>query len=106
MIVHVPIDQASAGTTELIAAVPFKRIRVLNYVVVLAGEGTYAFSDGQDWHSGAIPVADRGGAAPNAGPNPRLEPHPAPLFACGVGLPLQITTVGGSAHGHLTAEIR
>ena len=100
------IDQAGAGTTELLAAVEGKSYAVLNYVVVMAAAGTFAFQDGTDWASGDIPVDTNAGVSANAGPRGLPGPHEAPLFETGRGLPLQITTVGGSAHGHVTAELR
>ena len=56
----IAIDQAGPGTTVIRAAVPFKRIDVINYVVVLAAAGTFAFSDGTDWLSGDMPMAANG----------------------------------------------
>lgn len=103
--VHVAIDQAGAGTTVLIAAQPGKRIRVINYTIILDAVGTVAFSDGTDWLSGDMPFGQYGGAAPDAGSPRDMGPHPSPLMVTGVGRPLQITTVGAAAFGHLTAEI-
>ena len=45
------------------------------------------------------------GVATAAGAKGHAGPHDAPLMRMGVGLPLQITTTGGSAHGHVTIEI-
>jgi hypothetical protein len=95
----VEIDQGAAGTTELLAGSPGYRIRVLSYFVVMSLAGTYAFSDGTDWKTGDIPVAVNGGVA-EAG---TLE---TPLFECGVGRPLSITTTVGSAHGRARIEYR
>ena len=100
------VDQVSAGTTELFPAVPGKSYAVLNYVVVMAAAATFAFQDGTSWPSGDIPVDTNAGVSANAGPRGLPGPHEAPLFETGRGLPLQITTVGGSAHGHVTAELR
>ena len=93
------IDQSGAGTTELIPAVPQHSIVVINYSVVMAGAGTFAFSDGTDWKTGDFPVAANGGVAESASADD-------PLFRCGVGRPLSITTTGGSAHGHVRVEYR
>lgn len=87
------IDQAGAGTTVLVPATPHYRVEVINYVVVLSADGTFAFSDGTDWLSGDMPVAAKGGVAVRGS-------QEDPLMIGGVGRPLQITTTGGSAHGH------
>lgn len=92
------IDQGGAGTTTLRAAVPHFRIEVINYVVVLSADGTFAFSDGTDWLSGDMPVAAKGGVSARGGVG-------TPLIVGGVGRPLQITTTGGSAHGHALIRI-
>ena len=100
------VDQVSAGTTELFPAVPGKSYAVLNYVVVMAVAGTFAFQDGTDWMTGDMPMSINSGVSANAGPRGLPGPHEAPLFETGRGRPLQITTTGGSAHGHVTAELR
>ena len=94
------IDQAGAGTTELLAAISQFEIRVVSYFVVLSASGTYAFSDGTDWKTGDIPLDAKSGVAEHA--------HDAdnPLFVCGVNRPLSITTTGGSAHGRVRIELR
>lgn len=89
----VVIDQAGAGTTELVAATPDYKCEIINYAVVLSADGTFAFSDGTDWLSGDMPIAAKGGVAVKGD-------QESPLMIGGVGRPLQITTTGGSAHGH------
>ena len=93
------IDQGGAGTTELVPGIPFRTIRVLSYSVVLAAEGTFAFSDGTDWKTGDYPFAANGGIAESGSAE-------APLFVCAAGRPLSITTVGASAHGRVRIEYR
>ena len=93
------IDQGGAGTTELVAAVPRRTIRVISYSVVLSGTGTFAFSDGTDWKTGDYPFAANGGIA-------EAGSAADPLFICAAGRPLSITTVGASAHGRVRIEYR
>lgn len=93
--VFVSIDQGGAGTTELIAASGAARYAVVNYVVVMSGAGTVAFSDGTDWLTGDMPFAANGGVAAAYGT------QDYPLFVGGQGRPLSITTTGASAHGHM-----
>lgn len=96
----VEIDQGAAGTTELRAAVPFYTIDVIGYVVVLSADGTFAFSDGTDWLSGDMPVLANGGVSAKGSIEEPL------MISRGAGRPLQITTVGGSAHGHALIRVR
>lgn len=101
------VDQSGAGTTEIVAAVPGRNIAVLNYALVLGGEGTLAFSDGTEWLSGDMPLAANGGVAASAGAKGKHGPHDAPLMLTKApGRPLSITTTGASAHGHVCVEIR
>jgi len=98
---QVVIDQVGAGTTTLLAAQGADwQIDVINYVVVMSAEGTFAFSDGTDWLSGDMPVAINGGVSAAAGS--LLEP----LMQGGKGRPFSITTTGGSAHGHALVRIQ
>lgn len=90
----VVIDQGGAGTTELVSAESQYRVEVLNYVIVMSSDGTFAFSDGTDWLSGDMPIAAKGGVAVAIG---QVE---VPLMIGGRGRPLSLTTTGGSAHGH------
>ena len=93
------VDQSGAGTTEIFAAVSDHSICVINYSIVMSAAGTFAFSDGTDWKTGDYPIAANGGIAESATGD-------SPLFKCGRGRPLQITTTGGSAHGHVRVEYR
>lgn len=93
------IDQGGAGTTVIVQAVPHRTIRVVSYSVVLADAGTFAFSDGTDWKTGDYPIAANGGIAEAGSADD-------PLFVCGVGRPLQITTAGASAHGRVRIQYR
>ena len=93
------IDQGGAGTTELVAAVPERTIRIISYSVVLSAAGTFAFSDGTDWKSGDYPIAANGGIA-------EAGTADDPLFVCEEGRPLSITTTGGSAHGRVRIQYR
>ena len=93
------IDQGGAGTTEIVAAVPNRTIRIVSYSVVLAAAGTFAFSDGTDWKTGDYPIAANGGIAETATADD-------PLFVCAAGRPLSITTTGASAHGRVRIQYR
>ena len=93
------IDQGGAGTTELVAAVPYRTIRVLNFSVVMSATGTFAWSDGTDWKSGDYPIIANGGIA-------EAGSRDDPLFVCAAGRSLSITTTGGSAHGRVRIEYR
>lgn len=95
-----PVDQSGEGTTEVVAAPsPTSSIRVISYVILMDGAGSVAFSDGTDWMSGDMPLSDKGGIS-------AAGTIRDPLLLLGRGRPLQITTVGGSAHGHVTVDIR
>jgi len=93
------IDQGGAGTTTIVTAVPYRTIRVVSYSVVLSGAGTFAWSDGTDWKSGDYPIAANGGIAESG-------TAADPLFVCAAGRPLQITSVGASAHGRVRIQYR
>jgi hypothetical protein len=95
----IEIDQGGAGTTELVAAVANRTIRVISYSVVMSATGTFAFSDGTDWKTGDFPIAANGGIA-------EAGTAQDPLFVCAAGRPLSITTTGGSAHGRARIEYR
>lgn len=95
----VVIDQGGAGTTQLVAPVPYRTIRVISYSLVLSATGTFAFSDGTDWKTGDYPVLANGGIA-------EAGSATDPLFVCEAGRALSITTTGGSAHGRVRIEYR
>jgi hypothetical protein len=93
------INQAGAGTTEIIAAVPYRTIRVVSYGVVMDDEGTFAFSDGTDWKTGDFAFAANGGIS-------EVGTAESPLFVCPAGRPLQCTTVGAAAAGRVRIQYR
>ena len=98
-IASVVIDQAGAGTTTLKSSDgPDWRVEIINYVVVLSADGTFAFSDGTDWLSGDMPIAAKGGVSAKGEMN-------APLMIGGKGRPLNITTTVGAATGHALIRI-
>ena len=97
-IYDIEIDQGGAGTTELLAAAVGQPFSVVSYFVVLSGAGTFAFSDGTTWFTGDIPIAANGGVAESGSTRD-------PLFTCGRGKPLRITTVGASAHGRVRVQL-
>lgn len=93
------IDQGAPGTTELVAAIPLRTIRVLSYSVVLSAAGTFAFSDGTDWKTGDYPITGNSGIA-------EAGTKDDPLFVCAAGRTLSITTTGGFAQGRVRIEYR
>ena len=95
----VVINQSGAGTTELVAAVPFRTIRVISYSLVMSAVGTFAFSDGVDWKTGDYPIAANGGIA-------EAGTAQDPLIVCAAGRSLSITTTGGAADGRVRIEYR
>ncbi len=96
----VVINQAGAGTTQLLAGqgVDFA-IMVVSYVIVMSADGTFSFSDGTDWLTGDLPIAAKGGVAAQGSLS-------APLLICGEGRPLSITTTGGAADGHALVSVQ
>lgn len=99
MRVYVAIAQTAAGTTELVAAPSaYLQIRVLQYTLIMDDPGgTFAFQDGTDWHSGDMQIGNGGASA--------LGSIHVPLMMMEKGRPLQLTTTGAPANGHLVAVI-
>ncbi len=96
----IAINQAGAGTTELLAAQGGDfSIRVISYVIVMSADGTFSFSDGTDWLSGDMPLAAKGGISARGS-------LADPLLICGEGRPLSITTTGGAADGHALVAVQ
>lgn len=86
-----PIIQAAPGTTEIVAAVPGKRIVLLGYHGTISDIGTLQWKSGSNNKSGAMPVDQRSGfVVPNTGRG---------IFATNPGEALNITTVGGAYNG-------
>lgn len=100
MIYHIAVAQTAAGTIELVAAPSeFQNIRVLNYALILDSPGgTFAFQDGTDWLSGDMSVGANGGASAKGTVD-------EPLMKTARGRPLQLTTTGAPANGHVTALV-
>lgn len=61
------INASSSGSNTVIAAVTGKRIRVLSYVIVAAGDVTATWQSASTAISGGMALAANGGAAPSAG---------------------------------------
>jgi hypothetical protein len=91
----VAIDQASAGTDELLAAAAGTVIKVLNYTVVMDGAGTFKFRTGNRDLSGAIPAEDRGGVC-------TVGDRDSAVLVGDEGANLNIVSTTGAAKGHLT----
>ena len=61
------VNASSSGSNTIVAAVANKRIRVLSYVIVAAGDVTVTWQSASNAISGGMPLAANGGAAPAAG---------------------------------------
>jgi hypothetical protein len=62
---YVPIDTATSGDNELVAAVELKRIVVLTYTLVASGAVSVRWKSGASTNlSGAMAFAANGGVAP------------------------------------------
>jgi hypothetical protein len=94
---YAKIEQASAGTNTIVSAVPSKKIRVIAYSVSLSAAGTVKFlnTGGADL-TGVVPVGTTPATFSGSVYGPAFETTP------GVGL--DITSVTGSAHGHVTYQ--
>jgi hypothetical protein len=92
---YTKIEQASAGTNTIISAVSGKKLRILAYAISLSAAGTVKFlnTGGADL-TGIMPVGTT--------PATCAGSVWGPLFETTVGVGLDITSVTGSAHGHLT----
>lgn len=95
----VPIVQGAAGTTAVVAAVPGKKIVVVNYTVSLSAAGTAKFRTGAVTDlTGAMNFGANGGASPNVSPD-------SALFETNPGEALNIITTGGAGNGHLVYRL-
>lgn len=61
------INASSSGSNTIVAAVTNKRIRVLSYVMIAAGDVTATWRSASTAISGGMALATNGGAAPAAG---------------------------------------
>jgi len=64
---YAAISASSSGSNTVVAAVTGKRIRVLSYVMVAAGDVTATWQSASNNISGGMALAANGGAAPSAG---------------------------------------
>jgi hypothetical protein len=64
---YAAISASSSGSNTVVAAVTGKRIRVLSYVMVAAGDVTATWKSASNNISGGMALAANGGAAPSAG---------------------------------------
>ena len=95
-----------SGTTQaVVAAVPNRKIRVLNYTLISDTAGTYKFQSASTDITGAIPVAANGGASPNG--HGALPDGQIGLFetAAGEALNLVFSTTANIG-GHLAYQLR
>jgi hypothetical protein len=61
------INASASGSNTIVAAVTGKRIRVLSYVMIAAGDVTVTWRSAANAISGPMALATNGGAAPAAG---------------------------------------
>jgi hypothetical protein len=94
------IAQTAAGSTTVFPGVANRRIRVLSYLIMLDAAGTAKWVSGSTDKTGALPVGGSSGVAEATG-NVDI-----PLFECGVGEALILTTVTGLAQGRVRIEYR
>mgnify|MGYP000857457830 CR=1 FL=1 len=92
-ITYVPVAQGAAGTTQLIAASPGRRHKILGAVIVLDAAGSVKFSDGSDI-TGPMSMDANGGFVWPAGNFPYTQ--------TAVGSALSIVSVTGKANGVVT----
>lgn len=59
------ISTSASGDTTIIAAQPGRKIRVLNYTVIAAGDVSIRWKSGSTNITGAMALATNGGAAPS-----------------------------------------
>ena len=91
------IEQAAAGTNTIVSAVASKKIRVISWVLSLSVAGTAKFlNTGGAALTGVMLVGTTPATCAGSVYGPLFETTP------GVGL--DITSVTGSAHGHLTYQ--
>lgn len=61
------INASASGSNTVVAAVTGKRIRVLSYVMIAAGDVTVTWRSASTAISGPMALATNGGAAPGSG---------------------------------------
>lgn len=98
------VNASSSGSNTIVAAVVNKRIRVLSYVVIAAGDVTVTWQSASNAISGPMALASNGGAAPAAG-----QATPGGLigqFETNIGEALNLNLSAAIAvGGHLTYTV-
>jgi len=61
------VNASASGSNTVVAAVANKRIRVLSYVIIAAGDVSVTWQSASTAISGVMALAANGGAAPAAG---------------------------------------
>lgn len=90
------VNQAAAGTTEIVAAVVGQRIKVVSYVIVLSLTGTAKWQSGAaTGMCGPMDLATNGGVA-------LASDVSNPLMQTVAGEALNIVTTLGAARGHIS----
>lgn len=88
------IDQGSAGTSTLVAAVANQSIKVVSYVIVFSGAATAIFKSGTTALSGEMSFGANGGVS-------SIGTNDLPILSTSVGEALNITTTTTPAKGHM-----
>jgi hypothetical protein len=60
-LIHVPVAQGAAGTTQIAAAVAGKRHKIVGCVLTMSLDGTLKFIDGGGDLTGAMDIVAKGG---------------------------------------------
>jgi hypothetical protein len=102
---YAPIDTATIGANQIVAGVPGKIIRVLNYTLLAAGPVTAQFLGGATELTGAMSLIAGIPVSPSQGP--MHVTARAALFEAAVGTALNLT-LGGAVQvsGHVEYEFR
>lgn len=87
------IAQTAAGTTQVVAAVASKRIRVTGFVIVMNAAGTAKFQSASTDKTGAMSFAANGGASSDI-----------PIL-CATNEALNIVTATSFANGYVSYQL-
>lgn len=88
------IAQTAAGTTEVVAAVANKKIRVTGWVIVMNAAGTAKFQSASTDKTGTMSFAANGGASVNGVP-----------ILCASGEALNLVTATSFANGYVSYQL-
>lgn len=98
------VDTATSGDNTIVAAVPGRKIRLINYTVIASGDVSIRWKSASTNLSGAMALAANGGAAPSgSGQSPAgfigvLETNSGEALVLNLGSAIQVS-------GHLTYQV-